>query len=59
MIRDARVHQIYSAMQAGGQHRMQTMDASLAALYKAGQISYETALARSHNKDDFRRLAGR
>jgi len=59
MIRDARVHQIYSAMQAGGQHRMQTMDASLAALYKAGQISYETALARSHNTDDFRRLAGR
>ena len=59
MIRDSRVHQIYSAMQAGGQLRMQTMDASLAALYRAGQITYETGLARAHNKDDFRRLVGR
>jgi twitching motility protein PilT len=59
MIRDSRVHQIYSAMQSGGQLRMQTMDASLAALYRAGQITYETGLARAHNKDDFRRLVGR
>ena len=59
MIRDARVHQIYSAMQSGGQLRMQTMDASLAALYRAGQILYETGLARAHNKEDFRRLVGR
>jgi twitching motility protein PilT len=59
MIRDARVHQIYSAMQAGGQLSMQTMDASLAALYRAGQITYETGLARSQNKDDYRGLVGR
>jgi twitching motility protein PilT len=59
MVRDAKVHQIYSAMQAGGQLRMQTMDASLAALYRAGQITYETGLARAHSKDDFRRLVGR
>lgn len=59
MIRDARVHQIYSAMQSGGQLRMQTMDASLAALYRSGEITYETGLARAHNKDDFRRLVGR
>jgi twitching motility protein PilT len=58
MIRDARVHQIYSAMQSGGQLRMQTMDSSLAALYRAGEITYETGLARAHNKDDFRRLVG-
>lgn len=59
MIRDGRVHQIYSAMQSGGQLRMQTMDASLAALYRAGQITYETGLARSNNKEDYRRLVGR
>ncbi|MDD5448657.1 MAG: type IV pilus twitching motility protein PilT [Actinomycetota bacterium] len=59
MIRDARVHQIYSAIQAGGNLRMQTMDASLAALYKAGHITYEIALSRAHNKDDFRRLVGK
>lgn len=58
MIRDARVHQIYSAMQSGGQLRMQTMDASLAALYRANRITYETGLARAHNKDDYRRLVG-
>ncbi|MBN1288940.1 MAG: type IV pilus twitching motility protein PilT [Actinobacteria bacterium] len=58
MIRDGKVHQIYSAMQAGGQLRMQTMDASLASLFRAGQITFETGLARSHNKDDFRRLVG-
>ncbi len=59
MIRDARIHQIYSAMQSGGQLRMQTMDASLAELYRAGQTTYETGLARAHNRDDFRRLVGR
>ena len=58
MIRDARVHQIYSAMQSGGQLRMQTMDSSLAALYRSGEITYETGLARAHNKDDFGRLVG-
>lgn len=58
MIRDGKVHQIYSAMQAGGQLRMQTMDAALASLFRAGQITFETGLARAHNKDDFRRLVG-
>lgn len=58
MIRDGKIHQIYSAMQAGGAQRMQTMDASLGSLYRAGEISYEMALSRAHNKEDFRRLIG-
>ena len=37
LIREGKIHQIYSAMQAGGRFGMQTMDMSLAALVKAGQ----------------------
>ncbi len=37
LIREGKVHQIYSAMQAGGRFGMQTMDMSLAAQVKAGQ----------------------
>lgn len=58
MIREAKTHQIYSAMQAGGQYRMQTMDHSIAALYKNGIISYEVAMARCANKDEMKRLIG-
>ena len=52
MIREAKSHQIYSAMQAGGQYRMQTMDSSIAALYKNGIISYDIAMARCANRDE-------
>src|SRR5213079_414953 len=36
LIREAKVHQIYSAMQAGAKHGMVTMDSSLAALANQG-----------------------
>ena len=36
LIREGKVHQIYSAMQAGGRYGMQTMDMSLAQHVKAG-----------------------
>src|SRR5205809_2806782 len=39
MIREEKVHQIYSAMQAGQKFGMQTMNQSLANLYLRGQIS--------------------
>jgi twitching motility protein PilT len=35
LIREGKVHQIYSAMQAGGRYGMQTMDMSLASHVKA------------------------
>jgi twitching motility protein PilT len=41
LIRDGKTHQIYSAMQAGGRHGMQTMDQSLADLVRRGYISYD------------------
>jgi twitching motility protein PilT len=56
LIREGKTHQIYSAMQAGAQHGMVTMDQSLAALVRAGKISMAAAVERSANEDDLRRL---
>jgi len=56
LIREGKIHQIYSAMQAGGKYGMQTMDQSLAALVKASAITMEVALERCHNEEDLRRL---
>ncbi|MGH2721872.1 MAG: type IV pili twitching motility protein PilT, partial [Actinomycetota bacterium] len=59
LIREAKTHQIYSSMQAGGRYGMQTMDQSLAELVRSGRIAYEMAVERCHNPEDFRRLCGR
>ncbi|HWE56508.1 MAG TPA: PilT/PilU family type 4a pilus ATPase [Acidimicrobiales bacterium] len=56
LIREGKVHQIYSAMQGGGKYGMQTMDQSLADLVRAGAISMDLALERCHHEDDLRRL---
>jgi twitching motility protein PilT len=59
LIRDGKTHQIYSSMQAGGRHGMQTMDQSLADLVRRGYISYDKGLERCHHAEDFNRLCGR
>ena len=59
LIRDGKTHQVYSAMQAGGRHGMQTMDQSLADLVRRGYIGYDKALERCHHAEDFNRLCGR
>jgi len=46
LIREGKVHQIYSAMQAGGRYGMQTMDMSLASHVKAGRINQQMAFER-------------
>ncbi len=56
LIREAKVHQIYSSMQAGGQYGMMTMDSSLAALVKTGKITQATAFTASSNPEDLKRL---
>jgi twitching motility protein PilT len=58
LIREAKNHQIYSAMQTGGKFGMQTMDAALVELVRRGLISREEAERRSSNPDELRRLAG-
>ncbi len=56
LIREGKTHQIYSLLQTGGAHGMQTMDSSLAALVRSRQITMATAEARSSNPDDLRKL---
>jgi twitching motility protein PilT len=56
LIREGKTHQIYSAMQAGAQHGMQTMDQSLAGLVRSGKVAMGAAIERSANEDDLRRL---
>jgi twitching motility protein PilT len=59
LIREGKTHMIYSALQAGGKYGMQTMDQSLAELVRKSSVSYELALERCHNAEDFSKLAGR
>jgi twitching motility protein PilT len=56
LIREGKIHQLYSVMQGGGQHGMRTMDHSLAELVRANTITMETAIEHCHNEDDLRRL---
>lgn len=60
LIREDKIHQIYSAMQAGQEKLgMQTMNQSLATLYLSGQITLETALAASSLKDELMEMINR
>jgi twitching motility protein PilT len=56
MIREAKIHQIYGAMQAGGRYGMQTMDSALAHLVAIGKISMELAKERCHDEQELTRL---
>ena len=60
LIREDKIHQIYSAMQSGQEKfGMQTFNQSLATLYFQKQISLETALARSSNQDELQEMINR
>jgi twitching motility protein PilT len=56
LIREGKIYQIYSMMQAGGKYGMVTMDQTLAGLVKAGTVTLESALERCSNEEDLRRL---
>lgn len=56
LIREGKTHQIYSTMETGGQQGMRVMDKILADAYKQGLISYEDALCRAVDPDNFARL---
>lgn len=54
LIREDKMHQIYSMMQAGQEKiGMQTMNQSLFDLYRKGLISYELALSKSPLPEEF------
>ncbi len=58
LIREGKTHQIPSAMQTGSNVGMQTMDAALVSLVRAGKITQRVAEARSSTPDELRRLLG-
>ena len=58
-IREDKVHQIYSTMQAGHKHGMRTMNESLAELYMSRKISLEEAMARSGNISELNEIITR
>jgi twitching motility protein PilT len=57
-IRDDKIHQIYSIMQAGKKHGMQTLNDSLKELYLQREVSMEEALKRSSDPNEFLHLVG-
>ncbi len=57
LIREDKIHQIYSQMQVGQtKFGMQTMNQSLASLYLRKFISFEDALGRSSDPDELRQV---
>ena len=57
LIREDKVHQIYSQMQVGqAKFGMQTMNQALANLYKKKQVTLDEAMARSSDIDELRQL---
>ena len=57
-IRDDKVHQIYSIMQAGKKFGMQTMNDALYQSYIAGHVTLETALQHSSDPNELLRMVG-
>ncbi len=58
LIREEKIHQIYSAMQAGQKFGMQTMNQSLSELVQKRRISREEALNRSTLPEELAGLLG-
>ena len=57
LIREDKIHQLYSAMQVGqGESGMHTMNQTLANMVKAGTIAWDDGLARSTDNEEFKRL---
>jgi twitching motility protein PilT len=60
LIREDKIHQIYSSMQSGQEkYGMQTFNQSLANLYFTKQISMETAMIRSSMPDELTEMINR
>ncbi len=58
LIRDDKVHQIYSAMQSGKKFGMQTMNDALYQLYTARDVAQEECERVSHDPKEFLRMIG-
>jgi twitching motility protein PilT len=58
LIREGKTSQIYSAIQTGGKLGMVTLEKVLADLYKAGSITFESAMSNTSRSDELQRLIG-
>jgi len=58
LIRDDKVHQIQSSMQAGKKHGMQTLNDSLYQLYMAREVALDECLRVSSEPSEFLRMIG-
>ncbi len=56
LIREDKVHQIYSIVQTGGKLGMKTMNQSLYELQRAGLVTFEEALHNTTDPEDLKRL---
>jgi twitching motility protein PilT len=56
LIRESKIHQMYSVIQTGQREGMQTMNQSLHRLHTKDLITYEDAFARTTDLDDLTRL---
>ncbi len=56
LIREEKIHQIYSAMQAGTKFGMQTLNQSLVGLVQQGLVTRDEALSRSTLPDELNQL---
>ena len=60
LIREDKIHQIYSMMQTGqDKYGMQTFNQALATLYQKRLISLDAAMQRSSNADELKELIDR
>ncbi len=58
LIREGKTAQIYGAIQTGGKLGMQTLEMTLAELYKSGQISFDSMMSKTSRPDELQRLVG-
>jgi len=59
LIRDDKIHQIYSTMQSGKKYGMQTMNDALYNLYMSREVAEEECLRASHDPNEFLRMIGK
>ena len=59
LVREGKTHQIYSDIQAGGEHGMISLDQYLIDLLRKKRVKYEDALAKSSNPREFEQLSAR
>jgi len=56
LIRKAQTHEIYSMLEIGSKHGMQSMDTALKDLYEKKLVTYEAAISHASNAESFERL---